>query len=132
MTGVWIRRGALVCGIWTLLLVALAAAEFGFRSRSVYQQYTIWWACGVGLMVLTTAVVLLWPVRAPLPRQHADRPGRAGNGAAAPAFAGACLIAGMAWVWGLYLLYFAMPLVVFCLARWRVELAVRRAGKRAG
>jgi hypothetical protein len=39
------------------------------------------------------------------------------------------MFAGMAWVWGIFLVWFAMPLVVFCLARWRVEWVERRQGE---
>jgi Flp pilus assembly protein TadB len=57
--------------------------------------------------------------------------GQSANGAPATAFAAACLIGGLAWVFGVVLAYLALPLIAFVLARWRVEWAERRQERRS-
>lgn len=122
----FIRRGAIVCAIWTLLLAIIAGFQYAFRASSIGQEHDIWWGFGVGIMVIVTAAVFLGPRKVPARTAPPHRGGQTSNGAAAPAFAAACLFAGMAWVWGIFLVYFSLPLVVFCVARWRVEWAERR------
>lgn len=131
MRSIWFRRGAIICLGWMALLVNNASFQYAFHASSIYQEHDIWWGFGVGLMAITTAVVLLAPVKVPARPAPPQGGGRSRNGAAAPAFAVACMFAGMAWVWGIFLVYLGMPLVIFCLARWRVEIAERRREKRA-
>lgn len=130
MRSVFVRRGAVVCAIWGSLLAVNASFMFAFDATSVYQDHYIYWACGVGFMALTTLAVFIAPVKVPASTAPPHRGGRARNGAAAPAFAVACMLGGMAWVFGIYMVYIAVPLVFFCVARWRVELAERRQRKR--
>lgn len=131
MRNAFVRRGAMVAAIWGGLLAINAAFMFAFHSSAAYQDHYIYWSCGVGFMVVTTLAVFLAPTRVPARTAPPHRGGRSRNGATAPAFALACMFAGMAWVWGIYLVYFSLPLVLFCLARWRVEWAERRQERRA-
>lgn len=119
-------RGALVVGIWTLINLVIVSWHFAFSAVSKMQELIIAWSM-VGLLAVTTLAVLLFPRT---PRRPVGTPpgaGRARNGAPSAALAGACLAGGLAWVFGVWVAYFALPLVVFCLARWRVEWAERRA-----
>lgn len=121
----FVRRGASVVVIWAALNAVLAGVLFIFTSKSITQELAFYWAA-VGILLLTALAVFAVP-RRPI---DAER-GRAQpyNGAPAAAFAAACLIGGMAWVFGLFVAYFALPLIAFCLARWRVEWRLRREAK---
>lgn len=120
--------GASVILVWATLNAVLAAILFYFSSASIWQERAFYWAA-VAILLLTSAAVLLAP-RRPSRTAPAARGGQARNGAPAAAFAAACLAGGFAWVFGVYIAYFALPPLAFCLARWRVEWAEsRRAGR---
>lgn len=131
MKRLFLRRGAIVCAIWTFLLVITTTIQYGFGASSIGQEHDIWWGFGVGIMTVVTLAVLLAPVKIPAKTAPPVGGGQTRNGAAAPALAAACMFAGMAWVWGIYLVYFSMPLVIFCLARWRAEWVVRGQEERS-
>lgn len=118
-------RGALVVGIWTLINLVIVSWHFAFSAYSKMQELILGWSM-VGLLLIVTLVVLLFPAS---PRRPVGTPpgaGRSRNGAPAAAFAVACLAGGLAWVFGVFVAYLALPLVGFCLARWRVEWSERR------
>lgn len=126
----WKSTGALAVAIWMLINLVIVSWHFAFHAHSMTQQLIIAWSM-VGLLAVATLIVLLFPRR---PRRAVGAPpggGRSGNGAPASAFAAACLIGGLAWVFGVFMAYFALPLVAFCLARWRVEWAERRQERRS-
>jgi hypothetical protein len=125
-----LTRGAVVCLIWAGLLASNAAALFAFAASSAYQDDYIYWFCGVGVMALATTAVLLVPIKVPAQTTPPGGGGQPRNGTVAPALALACLFGGLAWVFGVYLAWFGMPLVLFCLARWRVEWALRRRERK--
>jgi hypothetical protein len=110
-----------VVAVWAALNAVNAGVLFAFSSRVSVQERAVYWAA-VGLLAVTSALVLLVPRHrarsAPVPSG-----GRAANGAPAAAFAAACLVGGLAWVFGVFIAYFALPLIAFILARWRVEWA---------
>ncbi|HET9076737.1 MAG TPA: hypothetical protein VFN68_07385 [Acidimicrobiales bacterium] len=123
-------RGALVVGIWTVINLVVVSWHFAFPAVSQLQELIIAWSM-VGLLVVVTATVLLFPSRTRQPVGAPPGAGRARNGAPAAAFAVACLAGGLAWVFGVFVAYFALPLVAFCLARWRVEWSERRRETRS-
>jgi hypothetical protein len=106
----------------------LAGLLFVFSARDEAQARAFYWAA-VAILVTTSAALLLVP-RGPSRLAPTPGGGRSANGAPATAFAAVCLIGGLAWVFGVYLAYFALPLVAFILARWRVEWAERKTGDR--
>ncbi len=123
-------RGAQIVGIWMLINLVIVSWHFAFNAYSELQELIIGWSM-VGLLVLVTLAVLLFPRR---PRRAVGTPpgaGRSRNGAPAAAFAVACLAGGFAWVFGVFVAYFALPLIAFCLARWRVEWVERRQERQS-
>ena len=118
-------RGAVVVAIWAGINGVLAALLFIFSAHDDVLERAFYWAA-VAILVVTSSLLLVVPRRHP---RSAPLPGggRAANGAPATAFAAACLIGGLAWVFGVFIAYVALPLVAFILARWRVEWAERRA-----
>jgi hypothetical protein len=121
------RRGASVVAIWAGLNALLAALLFVFSAHDELQERAFYWSA-VAILVVTSAVLFLAPTR---PVRSAPTPGggRSANGAPSASFAAACLVGGLAWVFGVFLAYFALPLVAFVLARWRVEWAERKRGE---
>lgn len=121
-------RGAVVVVVWAGLNAFLASLLFIFTAHDDVLERAFYWAA-VGILVITSTLLLVLPPHRP---RAAPVPGggRSANGATATAFAAACLVGGLAWVFGLFLAYFALPLVAFILARWRVEWAERRAEHR--
>lgn len=123
-------RGAQIVGIWMLINLVIVSWHFAFNAYSRLQELILGWSM-VGLLLLVTLVVLLFPRRPRLPVGTPPGAGRSRNGAPAAAFAVACLAGGFAWVFGVFVAYFALPLVAFCLARWRVEWSERREERRS-
>lgn len=123
-------RGAQIVFIWMLINLVIVSWHFAFNAYSRLQELILGWSM-VGLLGVATLAILLVPRR---PRRPVGTPpgaGRARNGAPAAAMAVACLAGGLAWVFGVFVAYFALPLVAFCLARWRVEWAERRQERRS-
>ncbi len=120
-------RGAVVAAIWAGINAFLAALLFIFSAHDDVLERAFYWSA-VGIVVAVSTLLLVVPRRRP---RSAPIPGggQAAHGAPATAFAAACLIGGLAWVSGVFIAYFALPLVAFILARWRVEWAERRAGE---
>lgn len=119
-----VGRGAIVVLVWAALNAVAAGALFVFHSRSEWQQLSIYWSA-VTVLVLSASALWLAPRRVVVSQPQHHR-GQTFNGAPAAALAGACLIGGLAWVFGVLLAYFCIPLLLFCLARWRVERRVRK------
>ena len=124
------KRGALVVGIWMLINLVVVSWHFAFNAYSRLQELILGWSM-VGLLLIVTVAVLAFPSRPRTPVATPPGAGRSRNGAVAPAFAAACLAGGLAWVFGVFVAYLALPLVAFCLARWRVEWSERRQEKRS-
>lgn len=125
----FVGRGAVVVAIWAAINAFLASLLFIFTAHDDVLERAFYWAA-VGILVVTSSLLLVVPHHRP---RSAPVPGggQAANGAPAAAFAAACLIGGMAWVFGVFIAYFALPLVAFILARWRVEWAEKRAEGRS-
>jgi hypothetical protein len=118
-------RGAVVLVAWGGINACLAAVLFAFGSRSSLQERAMYFS-SAGLVELLAVLFLVFPAK---PRADVAGPrggGQVRNGAPAAALAAACLAGGLAWVFGVFMAYFALPLIAFCLARWRAEWAVRR------
>jgi uncharacterized membrane protein YiaA len=121
MRGSVASRGFSVVVIWALLNGVLAALLFVFNARDSDQERSFYFAA-VAILAVTSLALLL------IPRRLGARPVAArGDGAAAPAFAGACLIGGLAWVFGVFLAWFALPLVAFVAGRLWAERSHRSA-----
>ncbi|HET9078094.1 MAG TPA: hypothetical protein VFN68_14250 [Acidimicrobiales bacterium] len=125
----FVGRGAVVVAIWAGLNGVLAALLFVFSARASVQERAFYWGA-VAILVLTSGALLVVPRTRPVSPPSAPG-GQARNGAPAAAFAAACLVGGLAWVFGVFIAYFALPLIAFCLARWRVEWAERRKETRS-
>jgi len=125
----FVGRGAVVVTVWAGLNSVLAGLLFVFSAHDDVQERSFYWAA-VAILLITALMLFAVPRRSP---RSAPVPGggQSANGAPAAAFAAACLIGGLAWVFGVFLAYFALPLIGFVLARWRVEWAERRAGERS-
>lgn len=120
-------RGVLVVAVWAAMNATLVVIHYAFPSNlSPQERWVYFGAVGI-LIAFSTALLLVRPHRA----RSAPVPGggRAANGAPAAAFAVACMMGGLAWVFGVFLAYLALPLIAFALARLRVEWAERRDGE---
>jgi hypothetical protein len=115
-------RAALPVVVWTGFNAILAVILVLFTSHSKAIELALYWS-SVGLLVVLAGVVLV-------PDRRRGRQSVAGasavTGAPAVALAGACLFGGLAWVFGTYLAYFAVPPLAFCVGRWRTEWRERR------
>lgn len=113
-------RGAHILWAWAAINAALAGVLVGFGGPTSDFRIPLYWG-SVGLLTLAGAAALL---RAPRPpaKKHA-------SGAPSLAFAGACFFGGLAWVFGPYLAYFALPLLALGAGRWRQD---RGAGGGGG
>ncbi|MCU4183114.1 hypothetical protein K6U06_01985 [Acidiferrimicrobium sp. IK] len=119
-------RGAVgVILLWASFNAVLSAVLIYFNSRIKALEMGSDWGA-VGILLVTSAIFAL-PLRAATQPRGAARQG-ADSGAPALAFAGACLLGGMAWVLGAWLAYPAVPLLVFCARR----LWTTRAGRQRG
>lgn len=125
----FVGRGAVVVAIWAGINAFLASLLFIFTAHDSVLERSFYFSA-VGILVITSSLLLLVP-RHPARSAPVPPGGQAANGAPAAAFAAACLIGGLAWVFGVFLAYFALPLVAFILARWRVEWAEKRAERRS-
>lgn len=120
-------RGVLVVTIWAALNAVLVLIHFAFPSNLSPQERWVYFAAVGILIAFSIGLFAVRPGRArstPVPGG-----GQTANGAPAAAFAVACMMGGLAWVFGVFLAYLALPLVAFTLARLRVEWAERRKGE---
>ncbi|MDE3205831.1 MAG: hypothetical protein KGQ66_16610 [Acidobacteriota bacterium] len=119
-------RGVLILVVWAAMNAALALIHFAFPSELSPQERWVYFGAVAILVVFALALFAVRPHRA----RSAAPPGggRSANGAPAAAFAVACMIGGLAWVFGVFLAYLALPLIAFNLARLRQERAERREG----
>lgn len=117
-------RGVLVVIVWAAMNATLAFIHFGFPSNLSAQERWVYFGAVVILIGFSTALLFIPRHRA----RSAPTPsgGRSANGAVAPAFAVACMMGGLAWVFGVFLAYLALPLIAFVLSRFRVEWSERR------
>lgn len=124
----FVGRGAVVVTVWATLNGVLAGLLFVFSAHASVYERAIYWGA-VAILVLLSSFLLLVP-RHRARSEPVPSGGRSANGAPATAFAAACLVGGMAWVFGVFVAYLALPLLAFVLARWRVEWAERRKESR--
>lgn len=107
-------KDAAVAGLWAGINAVLAGMLIAFWGPTAVWRLAMYWAA--------VAIVVLFGLAVLRPRPH--RPHRSpagGTGAPSLALALACLVGGLAWVFGVYLAYFALPLLAFCVGRWRLE-----------
>lgn len=123
----FVTRGALVVLIWAAMNAILLVIHYAFPSNLSAQERWVYYGAVTILVAFSVALFLVRPHRArsaPVPSG-----GQPANGAPAAAFAVACMMGGLAWVFGVFLAYLALPLLAFALARLRVEWAERRRGE---
>lgn len=105
----------------------LAFIHFGFPSNLSPQERWVYFGA-VGILIAFSSALLFLPHHrarsTPVPGG-----GQTANGAPAAAFAVACMMGGLAWVFGVFIAYLALPLIAFVLSRFRVEWAERRKGE---
>jgi hypothetical protein len=95
-----------------LVIVLIVYGGGTFASRLVLYALSV-------VIVATVAVAMAISLR-----RHGRRPPTPAtirSGAPALALASACLAGALAWVFGLWLSYLALPLVGFCIARLRAD-----------
>ncbi|HMC39098.1 MAG TPA: hypothetical protein VKI19_05505 [Acidimicrobiales bacterium] len=113
-------RGVSVVAAWAVLNGVLASLLFVFDARDEDQERAFY--LGAVAIVAVASIALFF-------RPSPQRPGgrlRGGDGGAAPAFAAACLIGGLAWVFGVFLAYFALPLLALVAGRLWAEWKASR------
>lgn len=103
---------AAVAGLWALINACLAGLLIAFWGPTAVWRLAMYWAA--------VTIVILFGLAVLRPRRPHRSPA-AGTGAPSLALALACLVGGLAWVFGVYLAYFALPLLAFCVGRWRLE-----------
>ena len=98
---------------WALINLCVMLVQFAFFSDRERFSLPIY-AGGVALLLVTAVCVA-----ATGERQVRDGGARGArrSGAAGLALAGAALMGGFAWTFGLWVAYFALPLFVFALSR---------------
>jgi hypothetical protein len=114
--------------LWASFNAILSAVLIYFNSPIKALEMGSDWGA-VGLLLVTSAVFAL-PLRSRTRPRGAARQG-ADSGAPALAFAGACLLGGMAWALGAWLAYPAVPLLVFCGRRLWTNRGSRQRGAAA-
>lgn len=109
------HRSGIVVLIWVLMLAALSGVLFIYGSPTYDQQGPIQiWAV---LLMATVAVSAAF-----LPRWRPRGVKVKRTGAPAMALAAAFLVAAVGWVFGVFICWFAVPLLAFCISRWRAEI----------
>lgn len=114
------HRGGLVVVVWMLWLCVWAGVLYLFGGPTLDQRGPTYLFAILAVGATAVAVAFL-PARRPHPA------GVKRTGAPALAVAAAFAIGGIGWVFGLFMAYFAVPLLAFALARWRDEW---KAGRR--
>lgn len=109
-------HGSPIVWAWAGINAALAGVLVGFGGPTSNFRIPLFWGA-VGILILAGAALLLRPAHLPKRRQS--------SGAVSLALAGACFFGGLAWVFGVYLAYFALPLLAFCVGRWRQDYRAR-------
>lgn len=110
------RTGAAVVGAWaagnaalTVMLVLYGGPTLAWRSITFG---------AASVLVLLAGLAVLWFRRGDAPRLK-EAP--ASSGGPALAAAAACLVGGLAWVFGVFLAYLAVPLLGYALGKWLAE-----------
>lgn len=110
------RTGAAVVAAWaagnaalTVMLVLYGGPTLAWRSITFG---------AASLVVLIAGLAVLWFRRDDAPRLK-EAP--ASSGGPALAAAAACLVGGLAWVFGVFLAYLAVPLLGYALGKWLAE-----------
>jgi hypothetical protein len=93
----------------TVMLVVYGGPTLGWRAVTYGAS---------SLLALLAALSLLWFRRREAPRLT-EAP--ASSGAPALAAAAACLVGGLAWVFGVFLAYLAVPLLGYAFGKWIAE-----------
>lgn len=110
------RTGAAVVAAWAAGNASLTVMLVVYGGPTL-----VWRAATYGaasLLVLLAGVAVLWFRRREAPRLT-EAP--ASSGAPALAAAAACLVGGLAWVFGVYLAYLALPLLGYAFGKWLSE-----------
>lgn len=109
------RTGAAVVAAWaagnaalTVMLVLYGGPTLAWRSITF----------GSASVLVLLAGAALWFCRGEAPRLK-EAP--ASSGGPALAAAAACLVGGLAWVFGVFLAYLAVPLMGYALGKWLAE-----------
>lgn len=115
------RTGAGVVAAWAAGNAALTVMLVLYGGPTLAARSVVYGAAS-GL-VLVAAVVVLGFRRGRVPRpdaylQETEPQADPPSGAPALAAAGACLVGGLAWVFGVYLAYLAAPLLAYAVGKW--------------
>lgn len=110
------RTGAAVVAAWAAGNVALTVMLVLYGGPTLAWRAATYGAAS--LLVLLAGAAVLWFRRRDVPRLG-EAP--ASSGAPALAAAAACLVGGLAWVFGVYLAYLALPLLGYALGKWLAE-----------
>lgn len=108
------HHGGLVALSWAGMLAVLAGVMYGFGGPTMIIRGPLdFWE--VLIILFFAGVVAFWAGRPPRPKKAKV------TGAPSMALAFAFLLCAIGWVFGLYMAYFAIPLLAFCISRWRAE-----------
>jgi hypothetical protein len=106
----------LVVGLWGLENGLLTLALVFWGGPSLLQRT---WMFAAATLIIGLAALLIWTLRARYePAVRRPPP----SGAPALALAAACLVGGLAWVFGIYLAYLAVPLVIYAVVKWLADI----------
>jgi hypothetical protein len=110
------RPAALVVAIWALGngLATLALVLWG--GPSLLQRS---WMFAAATLIVGLAAVLVLTLRSRYEPAVRRPPA---SGSPALALAAAFLVGGLAWVFGVYLVYLAIPPLVYAIVKWRADL----------
>lgn len=114
-------RAAWVVAGWGLYNVWLASVIIPFGPPTMFERFGIYISSEVFVMAMALAV---WRLR----KRPSRQPGvTSRSGGPALALAAAVMFGAFAWVLGVYMAYFAMPLLAYAVGKWRAErLAARQ------
>lgn len=108
------HHGAVAVLVWGGMLAVLAGVMYAFGGPTMEIRGPLdFWE--VLIIVFFAGLVAFRPGRPPRPKKAKV------TGAPSMALAFAFLLGAIGWVFGLYMAYFAIPLLAFCISRWRAE-----------
>jgi hypothetical protein len=105
-----------VVAVWALENALLTLALVFWGGPTLVQRT---WMFAAASLIIGLAALLMLVLRARYePAVRRPPP----SGAPALALAGAFLIGGLAWVFGVYLAYLAIPLLAYSVVKWRADI----------
>lgn len=110
------RTGAAVVAAWAVGNAALTVMLLLYGGPTLEWRAVTYGAAS--LLVLLAALAVLWVRRGDAPHLM-EAP--ASSGAPALAAAAACMVGGLAWVFGVFLAYLAVPLLGYAFGKWISE-----------